>query len=101
MLDDTGLTCCITHVRALWPWHTSRLDPIIAQHKLWNCPHVAVGSMPDEYRTSEDGFRRFAAEANAIGEKLAQAGLTFSYHNHSFDSRLADGPSSPSKPCAA
>jgi sugar phosphate isomerase/epimerase len=83
MLDDVGLTVCNTHVRAAWPWHD--LDPIIAQHHLWKCQHVAVGSMPQEYRVSEEGFRRFAAEANEIGERLGQAGLTLSYHNHSFE----------------
>jgi sugar phosphate isomerase/epimerase len=83
MLDDVGLTVCNTNVRAAWPWHD--LDPIIAQHHLWKCQHVAVGSMPQEYRVSEEGFRRFAAEANEIGERLGQAGLTLSYHNHSFE----------------
>jgi sugar phosphate isomerase/epimerase len=83
ILKSSGLTCCITHVRVPWPWQN--LDAIIAQHRLWDCRHVAIGSMPQEYHASEDGFRKFAAEANAIGEKLNQAGLTFSYHNHSFE----------------
>jgi sugar phosphate isomerase/epimerase len=83
ILDDAGLTVCNTHVRVAWPWNN--LDPIIAQHHLWKCKHVAVGSMPQEYRVSEEGFRRFAAEANETGERLSKAGLTFSYHNHSFE----------------
>lgn len=83
MLDDNGLTVCITHVRLPWVWQD--LDTIIAQHRLWNCKHVAIGSMPPEYRANEDGFRRFSAQANAIGKKLHAAGLTFSYHNHSFE----------------
>ena len=83
MVDDLGLEICITHIGqpALW----NDIDAVIAQHKLWNCPNVAIGSMPQEYRQGEDGFRRFAAEANAVGQKLAAAGLTFSYHNHSFE----------------
>jgi sugar phosphate isomerase/epimerase len=83
--DDTGLTICNTHVRpadALW----NDLDAVIEQHHLWNCQHVAIGSMPGRYRAEgEVGFRRFAAEASQIGEKLHAAGLTFSYHNHSFE----------------
>jgi len=85
MTDALGLTICITHVRpseALW----NNIDAVIAQHKLWNCPHVALGSMPAPYRTEgEAGYLRFAREANQIGEKLYAAGLTFSYHNHSFE----------------
>lgn len=82
-LDDSGLTCCITHVRASWPW--TDLDAIIAQHKLWNCKNIAIGSMPASYRDDEDGFHRFAAEANQVGKIIHEAGLTFSYHNHSFE----------------
>jgi sugar phosphate isomerase/epimerase len=85
LMDDFGLTICNTHVRpseALW----NNLDAVIAQHKLWNCQHVAIGSMPQAFRAEgEAGFRRFAREASQIGEKLAAAGLTFSYHNHSFE----------------
>jgi len=84
MVDDLGLTICITHTA--YPKLWIEIDAVIAQHKLWGCPNVAIGSMPGPYReTGEEGFRRFAAEANAVGEKLAKAGLTFSYHNHSFE----------------
>ncbi len=83
--DDNGLTICITHVRppeALW----TDLDAVIEQHHFWNCKHVAIGMMPKAYLADgEAGYQHFAAEANQIGEKLHQAGLTFSYHNHSFE----------------
>jgi len=83
--DDHGLTICNTHVRpnsVLW----DNLPAVIEQHHLWDCEHVALGSMPPAYRQAgEEGYRRFAAEANQIGETLRQAGLTFSYHNHSFE----------------
>jgi len=85
IVDDLDLTICNTHVRpssALW----DNLDVVIEQHRLWDCRHVALGSMPARYREEgEDGFRRFAAAASRIGEKLHAAGLTFSYHNHSFE----------------
>jgi sugar phosphate isomerase/epimerase len=42
--------------------------------------------MPREYRDGGlDAFKRFAQEATEIGKALAEAGLTFSYHNHSFE----------------
>ena len=85
MVDDLGLTICNTHVRpsdALW----NNIDTVIAQHKLWDCKHVALGSMPQSFRgEGEAGYQRFAREASQIGEKLHAAGLTFSYHNHSFE----------------
>lgn len=82
--DDNGLTICITHIG--WNRLQDDLDAVIDEHHLWACKHVAVGSMPGEYREGgEDAYHRFAADANAVGEKLAAAGLTFSYHNHSFE----------------
>jgi len=84
MVDDLGLKIIITHTAYPKLWNET--DAVIAQHKLWGCKNVAIGSMPGEYREAgEAGFRRFAAEATQVGEKLAKAGLTFSYHNHSFE----------------
>ncbi len=82
--DDNDITICNTHIG--WPRLLNELDVVIDEHHLWGCKHVAVGSMPGEYRDAgEDGYHRFAAEATAVGQKLAAANLTFSYHNHSFE----------------
>ncbi len=83
ILKSSGLACCLTHVRATWPWQN--VDAIIAQHHLLSCPNAGIPSMPQEYRASEEGFRRFAAEANEIGKHLCASGLILSYHNHSFE----------------
>ena len=83
IVDDKGLTICNTHVSV--DDLLNDIDGVIAQHRLWECRHVAIGGMPMEFRASEDGFRRFAEIANGIGEQLAGADLTFSYHNHSFE----------------
>jgi sugar phosphate isomerase/epimerase len=84
VVDGEGLTICNTHIAYERLWND--LDAVIEQHRLWNCQHVALGSMPKGYREEgEAGYRRFAAEANRVGEKLHGAGLTFSYHNHSFE----------------
>ncbi len=81
--DDNGLIICNTHVSV--DDLLNKPDAVIEQHRLWGARHVAIGGMPLEYRDSEAGFRRFAEIANGIGERLYGAGLTFSYHNHSFE----------------
>ncbi len=81
--DDNGLTICATHVG--YEQLRDDLDAVIAQHQLWQCQHVAIGSMPAEFRSGTDSYRRFAKIGAGIGEKLAAAGLSFSYHNHSFE----------------
>ena len=83
IVDDNGLTICNTHVNV--DDLLNDIDGVIAQHKLWNCRHVAIGGMPLELRGSEAGFWRFVEIADGIGERLAAADLTFSYHNHSFE----------------
>lgn len=82
--DEFGLTICITHVG--FDYLQNDTEAAIAQHKLWNCPNVAVGSMPGPYREGGlESFKQFARDATEVGRKLADAGLTFSYHNHSFE----------------
>ena len=85
ILDDHGLICCNTHVRpaeALW----DDIDSVVAQHQLWDCKHAAIGGVPQRYRQDGvAGFQRFVESANQIGEKLHAAGMTFSYHNHSWE----------------
>ncbi|MCS7060947.1 MAG: sugar phosphate isomerase/epimerase [Anaerolineae bacterium] len=84
ILDHAGLAVCNTHIS--YERLQNDLPAVIAEHRLWQCRHVALGSMPSVYRAAgEDGYRHFAREANEIGRRLAEAGLTFSYHNHSFE----------------
>lgn len=84
IVEECGLVICNTHIG--YDRLLNDLPAVIEQHRLWNCRHVAVGSMPGAYReTGVEGFRRFAREATEIGRRLHDAGLTFSYHNHSFE----------------
>jgi sugar phosphate isomerase/epimerase len=82
--DTYGLKICITHVG--FDYLQNDIGAAIAQHKLWDCPNVAVGSMPGPYREGGlESFTQFAEDATEVGRQLAGAGLTFSYHNHSFE----------------
>ena len=40
--------------------------------------------MPGDYR-NEEGFAKFAVEASKVAARLAEGGLVFGYHNHSFE----------------
>lgn len=83
-LDESGLRCCITHMS--YDRLLNDLPQVIEDHKLWNCNNVGIGSMPQEFRESgEEGYKNFIPFANNVGRKLADAGMTFSYHNHSFE----------------
>ncbi|MEC8932340.1 MAG: sugar phosphate isomerase/epimerase [Candidatus Latescibacterota bacterium] len=88
LTDDHQLQIVATHIG----FDDIRNEPqrVIDEHESWGCRHVAIGGMPGEYR-SEDGFHRFATEASEAARPLIDAGLTFSYHNHSFELESFDG----------
>lgn len=86
---DNGLRICNTHIA--YDRLQNDLNAVIAQHQLWDCRHIAIGSMPEAFRDSADGYKRFAEIGSQIGERLAAAGMTFSYHNHSFEFVKFDG----------
>lgn len=83
MADREGLAICATHVGYDDLKH--RIEAVIDKHHTWNCKYVGLGSMPEDYRTSEEGYIAFAKEATEIGKKLDAAGLKFIYHNHDFE----------------
>jgi sugar phosphate isomerase/epimerase len=89
LADQEKLTICATHI----PYSdlTDKLDEVIAKHQLWNCKYVGLGGLPQEYRTSREGYATFAKQASDIGRRLKDAGLTFIYHNHDFEFAKFDG----------
>ncbi len=90
LLDREGLIMCNTHTAYDQLWED--LPTVIEEHHLWDCRHVAIGSMPRPYREEgAAGYHRFAKEASEVGRRLSEAGLTFSYHNHSFELERFDG----------
>ena len=89
LADDAGLRIVSTHT----PFDriANDCEAVIEEHRLWECRHVAVSTMPGEFREGEGGYARFAVEASDAARPLVEAGLTFSYHNHSFElERIAD-----------
>ena len=88
IVDGEGLTICATHT----DYERMRDEPqaVIDEHNLWGCKHAAIGGLPQEYRNAE-GYARFAKDASEVAKRLAEGGLTFSYHNHSFELERFNG----------
>ncbi|ASA21417.1 sugar phosphate isomerase/epimerase family protein [Paenibacillus donghaensis] len=88
--DEAGLSICATHVS--WDRLVNDLDALAAEHKLWNCKYIGLGGLPEEYRSSQEGYRSFAKLASSIAVTLKeQHGLQFVYHNHDFEFERFDG----------
>ena len=88
LVEANGLTVASTHMS--WERFRGDLDAVIEEHLLWKCKHPAIGGLPAEYRGLE-GIKLFAEELAPIAEKLASAGMDFSYHNHNHEFVKYDG----------
>lgn len=89
MIDQLGLTICATHIG--YDQLSQSIERVIEQHKLWDCKYVGLGAMPIHYQTSREGYTAFAREASKYARVLADNGLRFIYHNHSFEFMKFDG----------
>jgi len=83
IIQENGLKICATHTG--YERMRDDTNAVIAEHKLWGCDYPAIGGLPREYATSGEGFSRFAKEASEVARRLKAQGLTFAYHNHSFE----------------
>lgn len=89
LADAAGLRICATHVS--FDSLLNDFDQTVQKHKLWNCSYVGLGSVPEEYRTSAEGYAAFARKASGIGNRLKEHDLQFVYHNHQFEYQKYDG----------
>ncbi|WP_339248625.1 sugar phosphate isomerase/epimerase [Paenibacillus sp. FSL R10-2796] len=88
--DKAGLAICATHVS--WDRLVNDLDALAAEHKLWNCKNIGLGSLPEKFRTVQEGYREFAKLMSGIAVTLKeQHDLQFVYHNHDFEFERFDG----------
>lgn len=81
-LKRAGMVACAAHVAL--DRLVNDLDSVAAECREWGCAYVVVPSLPEEYR-SEQGYRRFAAEAGELASRLRPSGLQLVYHNHSHE----------------
>ena len=88
ILQGEGLVCCATHVG--FEKMRDQTQQIIDEHRIIGCEYPAIGGLPDSYRDGP-GFLAFARECSEVARKLKAGGLTFGYHNHSFELEKFDG----------
>ncbi len=60
-------------------------EALIKEHITYGCPVIGMGAMPDEYRSSVEGVRKFLEVYKDPIKRIEAAGLKFGYHNHAFE----------------
>ena len=87
--EQAGVEIAATHVK--WQRLLDEPDAVIAEHKLWGCRHPAIGGLPVQFTGDGTDIDAWLAELPAVAERLAAAGMDFSYHNHNHELVRVDG----------
>jgi len=53
--------------------------------RIYNTRYIGVGTIPEEYRDTREGFKKFAAELNEIAAELKKEGCGILYHHHALE----------------
>ncbi len=88
-LDKYGLTAVCSHRPA--KEYEESIDAVIAWHKTVGCDIAGIGVMPTGFEYDPEAVYAFAEKFSRIADRLHEAGLTFAYHNHSFEFMKMDG----------
>jgi sugar phosphate isomerase/epimerase len=83
ILDDLGLRASGAHV-PFDSWETNPVSVITDMHAL-DCAHAILPMAPPDQHRDEPAVASLAGNLNRWGELCRQEGVTFSYHNHSFE----------------
>ncbi len=87
--QDNQITIAGTHIG--WADFCDKTDEVIDKHLTWDCKHAAIGGLFGEDWIGLDAVKRFVDQLVPVAEKLAAAGLDFSYHNHNHEFAKYDG----------
>ena len=85
--SDAGLQIISTHES--WEELCKNPGATIEKCNILGAKFVASGS-PGEYHSAE-GYVKFAQESTPMGKALAEAGITYMYHNHAHEYAAFDG----------
>ena len=65
-------------------------DRLIEEHKIYGCPTIGIGAMPNEFRENGKVYE-FIESVREPLRKIKAAGLDFAYHNHAFEFETVNG----------
>lgn len=89
-LEGNGLEAVVCHA----DFRAMREDPeaLVSYYEKVGCSNIGLGSMPDNYRGSVQGYDTFIRELSPMLDVMRERGKQLYYHNHAFDlKKLEDG----------
>lgn len=89
-LEENGLEAIVCHA----DFGAMRDNPgeLVSYYEKVGCPNIGLGSMPDSYRGSVEGYDAFIRAIEPMLQVMGERGKQLFYHNHAFDlKKLEDG----------
>ncbi len=80
---ETGMDIVCTH--SPFDRIINDTEALIEEHKIFGCPIIGLGWMPNEYHGSWENFSKCLPLFETAVAKIEAAGLHFAYHNHAFE----------------
>ncbi|MDX9904595.1 MAG: sugar phosphate isomerase/epimerase [Bacteroidales bacterium] len=87
LVKRAGMEAISSH-SSIRPENADRMIDDVAEAGM---KYLIMPSLPGEWNSTLDGFRRSADFFNEAGEKCRKAGITFGFHNHQVEFREIDG----------
>ena len=85
-LDEVGLTSCSTYASyEKMAEEPAAITAAIKDAKIMDTNCIAIGTMPEEMRDHEEGFKKYAASLNKIAAELNKEGCKLVYHHHALE----------------
>ena len=85
MLDDLQME--ISAFSGRLPLIISSPEKFVEACKLFECDDIMIGTLPEEYRESYDGYMKGIDMLNKAAQVLKKDGIYLSYHNHAQEFR--------------
>ena len=83
LLDKHGLTAIGQH--AGYQELVDHFDEVVERMRLYGIDHTTIPYIGAEFRGSIANWKKTAKSFQAMGAKLAKAGIQLQYHNHAFE----------------
>ncbi|MDR1532782.1 MAG: sugar phosphate isomerase/epimerase [Clostridiales bacterium] len=83
IFDRHGIEIIVTHTnpdRIL-----NETADVINDHRIYGARYIGIGSMPEKYRGSLEGVKKFVEDFRPAAREIRDAGMCLTYHNHSFE----------------
>ncbi len=87
-LAANGLKCVLTHIPV--PRLTGDTAQVIADHHVFDCPHVGLGWYPFNEEKEEESYAHFLHTFIPVAKAIREGGKYFMYHNHDQEFRKAE-----------